>query len=203
MPNAPLFPMPIETPRLLIRPPQLGDEIALNKAVMESHDNLKKFMSWAERPQSMEESAEYIRLSVDNWILKKLEEPWLPLLIFDKNSLELIGNTGFHHMNWDIPSAEIGYWIRTSQSGKGLMTEAINALTRYAFQQLGLKRISMTCDILNIPSKRVPERLGYSLEGQLKFHRRTPDTGELSDTLIYSRYGLDSLPELEVSWPSQ
>lgn len=35
-------------------------------------------------------------------------------------------------MNWDLPSFEIGYWLRRSYQKFGLMTEAIHALTRYA-----------------------------------------------------------------------
>ncbi len=138
------FPMPILTQRLLIRPPQLGDEEALNAAIVESHEKLKVFMAWAKTCPSLEDSAEQVRLSVENWIHQKEQEPWLPLYIFDRESGEFIGATGFHHQNWEIPSVETGYWIRNSKSGLGLMSEAINALTRYAFEVLGVKRIGIT-----------------------------------------------------------
>lgn len=78
------FPMPILTQRLRIRPPQLGDEIALNAAIVESHETLKTFMAWAKVCPSLEDSAEQVRLSVENWIHQKEEEPWLPLYIFDR-----------------------------------------------------------------------------------------------------------------------
>ena len=129
--NIPNFPMPILTQRLLIRPPQLGDEIALNAAIVESYETLKASMAWAKTCPSLEDSAEQVRLSVENWIHQKEQEPWLPLYIFDRESGEFIGATGFHHQNWEIPSVETGYWIRNSKSGLGLMSEAINALTRY------------------------------------------------------------------------
>ena len=80
------------------------------------------------------------------------------------------------------------------------MTEAINALTRYAFEQLGMKRITITCDIDNIRSKKIPESLGYHLEGILKTNRRKPVTNEVTDTLVYSRYNLDGLIDLVVTW---
>jgi ribosomal-protein-serine acetyltransferase len=94
---------------------------------------------------------------------------------------------------------EIGYWIRSSCAGKGFMTEAINALTQYAFKQLGMKRIAITCDINNERSKKIPEQLGYSLEGILKSNRLKV-TGEISHTLVFARYNLEELPSLTVTW---
>lgn len=129
------FPMPITTPRLLIRPPQLGDGALVNAAVLESFDTLHRFMDWAKEKPSIEESEELVRLAAANWILKRCEEPWLVLWIFDKRTNQFMGGTGFHHMIWDVPSIETGYWLRDSCIGQGFMTEATNALTQYAFKQ--------------------------------------------------------------------
>lgn len=63
----------------------------------------------------------------------------------------------------------------------------IYALTQYAFKQLGVKRITITCDADNVRSKKIPEKLGYTLEATLKANRRKPSTGELSDTLVYAK----------------
>ena len=194
------LPMPITTPRLLIRPPQVGDGIAVNAAVIESFDVLHRFMDWAKEKPSIEETEELVRLSAANWILKKNEEPWLQLFIFDKETNQYIGGTGFHNIQWEVPSVETGYWIRKSRANQGLMTEAINAITQYAFKQLGVKRIAITCDIDNIRSKKIPEKLGYFFEASLKSNRKKPVTNEVSDTLVYARYNLSALPDLEVKW---
>jgi ribosomal-protein-serine acetyltransferase len=45
--KVPYFPLPLLTPRLLIRPPKMGDEIALNYAIRESYETLKATMAWA------------------------------------------------------------------------------------------------------------------------------------------------------------
>lgn len=83
------------------------------------------------------------------------------------------------------------------------MTEAINAITQYAFKQLGVKRIAITCDLDNSRSQMIPERLNYTLEATLKSNRRKPITGEISDTLVYAKYDLDNLPNLNVNWPTE
>ncbi len=148
------FPLPIITPRLLIRAPLLNDDKLVNNAIIESFCSLHPFMPWAFVKPTLDDTACYIRACVANWILKKSGDPWLLLLIFDKLSGDFIGTTGFHQYNWDVPCLETGYWIHDAHAGRGLMTEAINALTQYAFKQLSVKRIAITCDIDNLRSKK-------------------------------------------------
>lgn len=194
------LPFPIKTPRLVLRPPTVGDGRVVNAAILESLDTLRQYMPWAKEAPSVNDSEEFVRQGAANWILKRNEEPYLPLFIFTKNDNQFVGGTGFHHYDWEIPSIETGYWIRTRCAGVGLMTEAINAITQYAFRKLNVKRISITCESNNTRSKKIPERLGYQLEATLKANRRNLVTGEISDTLIYTRYDLEELPALQVNW---
>ncbi len=193
------FPVPIISPRLILRPPQVGDGVIVNEAVIESFDVLNKSMPWAKEKPSLEDSEEFVRQSAANWILKKNDEPYLPLFIFDKNTNKFIGGTGFHHYDWDVPSIEIGYWLRASCSGQGFMTEAVNAQTQFAFKELKMKRVTITCDVNNIKSKKIPERLGYQLEATIKSNR-LDSQGKISDTLVFTKFDLDGLLNLPVTW---
>lgn len=193
------FPMPISTPRLLLRPPQLGDGIVVNQAILESFETLKKFMPWGREKPSVEDSEEFTRKAAANWILKDNAEPYLPIFIFDILSNEFIGAIGYHHYDWTVPCTETGYWIRNSLAGSGFMTEATNAITQYAFRQLGMRRIAITCDVDNLASQKIPKRLGFQQEALIKSNRVNVE-GELSDTLLFARYNSDDLPELAVSW---
>jgi len=195
------LPMPITTPRLLIRPPEVGDGSVVNAAIIESFDVLHQFMDWAKEKPTVQETEEIMRRCAENWTLKKSQEPWLQLLIFDKNTDQFIGGTSFYNINSEIPSLETGYWIRTSMSHQGLMTEAMNAITQYAFKQLRVKRIAITCDVDNTRSRKIPERLGYILEATLKANRIKPNSDEVSDSLLYARVDLLGLPEIQVHWP--
>ncbi len=180
------FPMPIGTPRLIIKPPEIGDGEMVNEAIKESFKELHPFMPWAKEMPTAPESEIFVRSAAANWILKNNDEPYLPLFMFDKETHQFIGGTGYHHYDWEAGSIEIGYWIRTSFTGKGLMTEAVNALTQYAFKELCMKKISITCDINNKASKRIPEKLNYRLESIIKENRVDVD-GKVSDTLVYIR----------------
>ncbi|VVC75371.1 Putative ribosomal N-acetyltransferase YdaF [Aquicella siphonis] len=194
------IPVPIETPRLILRPPQIGDGKKLNEAILESFETLNKFMLWAKDRPALEESEDVVRRESSNWIYRKKHDDELMIMIFSKNTNDFVGATGFHHVDWDVPCAETGYWIRRKYAGQGYMTEAVNAVTRYAFEALRLKRLAITCDVDNERSKKVPERLGYRLESRMKFNRIKPATGMASDTLVYVRNDLNDLPDLKVTW---
>lgn len=194
------LPMPIITPRLVIRPPEAGDGVVLNEAIVESFATLSQWMDWAKEKPTLDDSEAQVRMAAANWLLKKSEEPWLQLLIFNQSSQQLIGATSFHHTVWEVPCVETGYWVRTSCECLGYITEAINAITQYAFKQLRVKRIAITCDANNIRSQKIPERLGYLLEGVLKSNRISPKAHEVSDTLVYACYDRHQLPDLYCSW---
>ena len=119
------LPMPIITPRLILKSPQVGVGLSLNEAILESFDELHRFMDWAKEKPTLDDSEEQVRLAAANWILKRNEEPYLPLFIFEKITNRFIGATGYHHFDWTVSSIETGYWIRKSYTKLGLMTEAV------------------------------------------------------------------------------
>ncbi|MDO4669868.1 MAG: GNAT family protein [Aerococcus sp.] len=63
---------------------------------------------------------------------------------------------------------EIGYYLTTKMASKGIMTEAARQICALAFRELPLYRITGQIYEPNIPSRRVLEKTGFILEGQLK-----------------------------------
>lgn len=171
----------IFTERLIIRYPTLADADVLNASIIESLPELRKYMSWANHIPPMSET----RNNLESALLLISTKQDLRFLIFSKDN-DFIGSSGLHKIDWQIKKAEIGYWIRTSKSGCGLMTEAVNAITNYGINELGLKRIEIVCSGSNAKSRRIPERLGYTLEGVLKNHRINND-GSIDDTVYYAK----------------
>lgn len=194
------LPTHIETPRLLLRPPRASEGKLLNTAILESFQLLNKYMAWAKEKPSLEESEFVVKREAQNWILKKKSDPELMLLILDKKTNDLIGATGFHGIDWNVPCAETGYWVRKKYTGQGYITEALNAITQYAFNAMKVKRLAITCDIDNERSKKVPERLKFHLESTMKANRIKPVTGEITDTLVFVRTNLTDLPAVDVIW---
>jgi len=179
------FPEQFETERLLIRAPRVGDGRQMNEAVLESLEALRPWMPWAEKAPTVEDSEENIRRAVARF--RTREDLRLQLYLKDGT---FAGGSGLHRIDWDVPKFEIGYWLRTSLCGRGYMTEAVSAITSFAFDTFGARRVEIITDARNERSWRVPERLQFPLEGLLKSHVRDHH-GYLRDTRIYARTRAD------------
>ena len=175
------IPEAFETERLLIRAPRFGAGADVSAAVLESMEELRPWMEWAQRPPSVEESELHSRESYCAF----LQRTSLGLLLFLKGTVTLVGRSGLHNVNWEIPSFEIGYWCRSRFQGLGYITEAVRGITVYGFETLHARRMAIRCDTRNERSRRVAERAGYPLEGTLRNDDLSPD-GQVRDTLVFS-----------------
>ena len=175
------FPDAFETERLLIRSPMPGDGPALNEAVVESLDSLRPWMPWAQTAPTVEASEENVRKGR----VRFLERSDLWLLLFLKGTNTMVGGSGLHRMDWDVPKFEIGYWCRSRFEGQGYITEAVRGITAFAFNTLGAQRVMIRMDTRNVRSRSVAERVGYALEGELRHDARAVD-GTLRNTLVFS-----------------
>lgn len=177
------FPSVFYSERLLIRMPMPGDGRVVYKAIENSLNELKPFMPFAHFEQTLEDVEENIR----DAHAKFLTREDLRLLLFNRETGEFIGSSGLHRINWDIPKFEIGYWIDTRHSGKGYITEAVERITQFSFDELNAKRVEIRCDSNNTRSRAIPERLGYTLEGILKNEGVSADRKEIRDTCVFAK----------------
>ena len=98
---------------------------------------------------------------------------------------EAVGAIGFEHRG-DIwrRSVELGYWLAQPYWGRGITTQAVRAMTDWAFDTWAINRIWAGVFAWNPASARVLEKAGYSYEGRL--HLSAVKDGELVDELIYA-----------------
>lgn len=79
--------------------------------------------------------------------------------------------------------ADIGWAGDPKHAGRGFVTEAASAMLEHAFSSAGMHRVAAMIDPRNVPSARVAERLGMTLEGRLRENDWMH--GEWCDTLVY------------------
>jgi RimJ/RimL family protein N-acetyltransferase len=176
------YPFELVTERLVIRPPMRADAPQLMEAIGETIDRLRLWMPWADHVPTLEEAVENCRKAEESF----REGSDGRLHIFLKESLVFVGGSGLHRIDWSVPKVEIGYWIRTSCSGKGYITEAVKEITRYALAELQANRVEIRMSSRNVKSRGVPERLGFTFEGMLRNDARHLD-GSLRDTCVYAK----------------
>ena len=83
-------------------------------------------------------------------------------------------------------SAEIGYWLGETFWGRGIVTQAVRAVTAEAFRQFDLTRVFALPFADNYGSIRVLEKAGYVHEGTMP--RSTIKNGVIRDQLMYGAY---------------
>lgn len=176
------LPESIETNRLLVRVARPGDGLMFNDAILESEDQLKRWLGWVNPLPSLQESEASCRRAYARYLLN---EDLMAFLI-EKTSGRLVGGSGLHNANWRLRQFEMGYWGRTSALGAGLITEGVVALAEHALHALGASRVFLTTDEKNSASWRLAERAGFQLEGTLR-NERLNLQGEFRNTRVYSR----------------
>lgn len=176
------IPESFETDRLVVRAPLFGDGNLLNEAIRESIDELRPWMPWAKYIPTVEVS----EINVRQARLHFMERSDLRLFLMQKETGAFIGSSGLHRIDWESRNFEIGYWVRTSCSGQGYITEAVEGITKYAITALQANRIEIKCDARNTRSAQVAKRLGFTLEGILRYDHLGTD-GSLRDTMVFSK----------------
>lgn len=88
-------------------------------------------------------------------------------------------------------TAEVGYWLGRRFWGRGVVSDALRAVTAYAFAELGMHRVFAVPFADNAASVRVLEKAGYVLEGRMR--RSAVKDGRILDQWLFAACD-DQLP---------
>lgn len=180
----PHLPTEFRTPRLLLRAPRPEDAQSQVDAIQASFPELRQWMHWAQAPQTLQEAQENLTAAAEAYATREN----LRLLIWNADGTELIGSSGYHSLDWEVPRGEIGYWIATPHTGQGYAQEVAAFLTEYGLNELGFKRLEIRCDSRNERSARIPKQLGYTLDAVFKNDMvAADDRTRVRDTLVFSK----------------
>lgn len=161
--------------RCTVRPWRAGDEPSLTRHA----NNRRVSLNMRDRfpyPYSHADAEEWIRTA-------SAETPVTNFAVVVAGSA--VGGIGFE-LGADVfrRSAEIGYWLGEAYWGRGIATEALRAMTDYAFAHLDICRIYAVVFEDNPASARVLEKAGYTCEGRLR--QSIVKDGRTMDSLLYA-----------------
>lgn len=135
---------------------RMEDAPALYQLIDKNRAYLKEFLPWLDYCNSVENSCEFIsKITTEN------EEKRALTLCIRKDE-QIVGVICFHPFNVSENSAGIGYWIDKEHQGQGIITQACECLINYGFQELNFSEIKISCNVANIKSQAIPERLGFT-----------------------------------------
>jgi RimJ/RimL family protein N-acetyltransferase len=174
-------PAAISGERLTLRPYVEADAAALWAAVDASREHLAPWMPWIDDWKEAGFALEVIRRNTAKWILRED----LTVGVFERDTGRLVGGSGLHRFDWNVPAMEIGYWLQPDATGKGYATELVKVQARLAFGTLHAERLEIRCDAVNLRSAEVPKRAGFRHEATLRSARRNRN-GELGNTEVFA-----------------
>jgi len=106
--------------------------------------------------------------------------------IADAGDDRCLGSIGLEGLGSYAPRAEIGYWAHPEARGRGLVTQAVRLVTRFA-QSGGLTTsVVIRSAVGNRASRHVAESAGYREVGRLPEAEPVGD-GQLSELVLYAR----------------
>lgn len=86
-----------------------------------------------------------------------------------------LGQIGLRRVNLFEAEAGVSYWMLPAARGKGIAAQAVRALSGWAFDTVGLHRLSLRHSVANAASCRVATKAGFALEGILRRAARHAD----------------------------
>ena len=109
-----------------------------------------------------------------------------PMFLFRSTDNALIGGLTLGLVRRGVAQAcTMGYWMGAAHAGHGHMTAAVGIACRFAFGELGLRRVEAACLPHNERSIRLLRRLGFTQEGLAR--RYLCIAGEWQDHLLFAR----------------
>lgn len=180
-------PLTIDTPRMVLRLPEMGDHLVWTRLRQDGADFLRRWEpSWS--------SDHFSRRAFRNrvyWAQRAREDGRaIALFLVRREDRRLMGAITLDNIRrGPAQTAQVGYWIGPDFARAGYMTEALEATVRYAFSVLDLSRIEAACLPENAPSRGLLERAGFRTEGIAEKYLRID--GRWRDHVLYAMLRID------------
>ncbi len=160
------------------RPDDLDE---LVDAVNASLEELRPWMPWAQDPATSRSIGDFLGRADRDW---EAGHEFQFAIRGGKGSEPdaLLGFCGLHN-RIGAGALEIGYWVRSDCTRRGVASSAAAALTATALDLDGVRRVEIHCDAANSPSAAIPPKLGFRLD---RIETRPPETpGETDGHMIW------------------
>ena len=152
----------LETDRLILRQFCINDAENMFKN-WASDPEVTTFLTWPPHAD-----VNLTRSLLADWINRYSDLAYYNWVIELKEINEIIGNISVVKLNESTEAADIGYCMGKAWWGKAIMPEALGAVVKYLFEEVGLNRVAACHDSNNPKSGRVMDKAGMKLEGVLR-----------------------------------
>ena len=171
---------PLSNSLVQLRAYRPGDAERLYEAARESIADISRWLPWCHPAYSQEEAAAWVETRPSAWV----GGDEYSFVIADSHTGEMLGGGGLNQFDPLRLRCNLGYWVRSSETGRGIATAAARLLARFGLDALGLERIEIVAALGNTASQRVAEKAGAHREGIAR--RRLRVHGTQHNAVVYS-----------------
>lgn len=183
----------------------VGDSIILEKlghfhaedlyeAVENSRQHIAKWLPWLTPEYDLKAMQEFIEIKEEEY----LEQKAFPYVIIDKETDEVLGSIEVFKRN--SGRVELGYYLMENSVGKGVMSQALELLRDFCFEETPVMRIDLYTLKDNEKSMMVAKRNGFAFEG-VNYHQQIDMDGSIIDgyrfALVKDKSTMDKMLKLE------
>ena len=144
---------------------------------------LREWLPWVDSTKTIDDTIAFIKTSKKKFASNKGMDAGIWF------NGQLAGVIGLHSIDWPNKKTKIGYWLGEPFQGRGFMTKSCRAMINYIFNVLKLNRVEIRCAVMNLKSRAIPERLGFTNEGTIRDAEWLYD--HFVDHIVYSLLARD------------
>lgn len=139
-------------------------------------DHFSHMLSEVGDPETAEA---FVRKSIADWLMQNA----YVFGIWEHQSAKLIGLVTITDIDWQVPKGELSYFLDRGFTGKGIMTETLLGIVKFAFEQLQMEKLYIRTAMDNYAAQRLARKCGFRREGDLRADLRKV-TGEPVDIML-------------------
>lgn len=164
---------------IVLKQIELVDTADLYNTIISQREYLGKWLPFVAFTNEMKDTEDFVRSAVDT------PEDIREFVFVIHFNGKFAGLAGFKDTDMLNKKTEIGYWLSQGFQKKGIITQSVRSMIKFAFDKLDINRIQIKCAVGNTPSSNIPKRLGFKFEGIEEAGELFPD-GTFKDIEVYS-----------------
>ncbi len=160
---------------IILNPLSVDDIFKIFNTLNDEREYMREWLPFVDTTREVEDTASFV-----NHVLQT-DEKQFTISFQDK----FVGLIGFKDTDILNKKTEIGYWLSQFAQGKGIITQSVNRLLEYAFNEMDINRVQIKVAVGNHKSRRIPEKLGFQFEGMERDGELLVDN-VFTDIVVYS-----------------
>ena len=172
---------PLADEVVALRPWHVGDAPAVATAI-HGDPEIASWLDQVPQPYGLDDAHEYIAACKRGWA----EGAGAFFAVVDPADGTLLGSLGLRLAGLPQGVAEVGYWIAREARGRGVASHAVRLAASWILGEVGIERLQLRADVLNVSSQRVAEKAGFTREGVLRSMHYNARQGRRVDFVLFS-----------------